>query len=521
MRLLLFLLLLIPAAAQEHGGSKLLVVMPFENASAAPGLDWIGESFPEVLGARLAVPGIYVIPRADRIYAFDRMGIPATSRPSRATLFQIADQMDVDYVVTGKYFFDGASFAARAQVMDVRRLKLTPEAVEAGALTQLLDVQNALAWDLLRSLGATRSAKDSFVRAAAPVRLDALENYIRGVIAADAADRLRFLRQAVKIDPQYPDAQFLLGRTLFEQRDYPGAIAALGKVSAQVPIANEANFYLGLAAHYTGNYERAEQAFAFTAARVPLIEVYNNLGVALARRGKRGAADYFQRAAAADPRDPDYHFNYAIALYRAGDTPAAIRQLRETLALRAQDAEAKAFLDQLTTAAVAGTGLKVPLERIKRNYDETSYRQLAMEIENARELRLADLPPAQHAAAHVERGNALLEQNLGDEAENSFREAILLDPTSAPAHLGLARVLDGRNEIAASRAEVQAALQLKPTADAYLLLAGLDVKQNRLAAARENVDRAERIDPAHPGIPVMRRAITARQAERPGTESQP
>ena len=163
---------------------------------------------------------------------------------------------------------------------------------------------------------------------------------------------------------------------------------------------------------------------------------------------------------------------------------------------------------------------RLPLERIKRNYDETSYRQLAMEIQNAREMRFADMSRPQHAAAHVQRGQELLSQSLNDDAEGEFREAVLLDPANADAHAGMAKVLDARNDLAAARAEVQAALQLMPTADSYLLLAGLDVKQDRLDSARENVDRAARIDPNHPGIAVLRRAITARQAEKPGTESQ-
>ncbi|HUS20097.1 MAG TPA: tetratricopeptide repeat protein [Terriglobales bacterium] len=523
--LLTVALLVAPACAQTtpgHGGSKLLVVMPFENASPASGIDWIGESFPEVLGARLGAPGLYVIPRADRLYAFDRMGIPAASRPSRATLFQIADQMDVDYIVTGKYLFDGTTFTARAQVMDVRRMRLSPEAVEAGALTQLLDIQNALAWDLLRSLNADPSvSKEAFVTSAAPVRLDALENYIRGVIATEPAEKIRYLKQAVKVHPQYAEAHFLLGRTYFDQRDYSAAMQALSKVTPGGAIASEANFYLGLAAHYTGNYDRAEQAFAFAAGRVPLIEVYNNLGVAQSRRGKKTATDYFRRASIADPRDPDYHLNFGISLYRAGDSAGALRQLRETLNLRPQDTEAKAFYDQLAGLATPGSESKAPLERIKSNYDETSYRQLAMEIQNARELRFADMPRPQHAAAHVSRGDDLLTQGLMDEAENEYREAVLLDPTNAAAHIGLAKVLDSRNEIAAARAEATAALQLKATADAYLLVAGLDVKQNRLDAARENVDRAARLEPAHPGIAVMRRAIAARQGEKSASESQP
>jgi tetratricopeptide (TPR) repeat protein len=519
-RVLLCLLLFLPAAAQTHGGSRLIVVMPFENASSATGIDWIGESFPEVLGSRLGAPGLYVISRADRLYAFDRMGIPPASRPTRATLFQIADQMDVDFVVIGKYLFDGATFTARAQVMDVRRMRLSSETVEAGSLTQLVDIQNALAWSLLRSLEVTPlPAKQSFVTTAEPVRLDALENYIRGVIATETEDKLRFLKQAVRVHPQYAEAHLLLGRTYFARRDYNAAMQAFTKVAPGSDIASEANFYLGLAAHYLGNYERAEQAFAFAAGRVPLIEVYNNLGVAMARRGKRTATDYFRRAAAADPRDPDYRFNYAISLYRSGDAATAARQLRETLGLRPQDTEAKAFYDQITGIATQGGELKVPLERIKSNYDETSYRQLAMEIKNAREVRFAELPRPQHAAAHVSRGEDLLTQGLNDEAENEFREAILLDPTNHAAHLGLARVLDSRNEIFAARSETNTALQLKPSADAYLLLAGLDIKQNRLDAARDNVDRAARLDPQHPGIATVRRAISAR-AEKPVSESQ-
>lgn len=535
----LLLLLLTPLAAQPspaHGASRLIVVMPFENASAAPGIDWIGESFPEILGSRLGGPRRYVIARSDRLYAFDRMGIPATSRPSRATLYQIAGQMDVDFVVSGKYFFDGTTFTARAQVMDVRRKRLHPEAVESGALTQLLDIQHALAWSLLRSLSSAplTDSKDDFVRAAPPVRLDALENYVRGVIATPVEDKLRFLRQAVRIDPQYGEAQFALGRTFFEQRDYPSAISTLNKVAPTSAVANEANFYLGLAAHYTGNYERAEQAFGFTARRVPLIEVYNNLGVVMARRGKKTAIDYFQRAAAADPRDPDYRFNLGVALYRNGDTVAAQRRLREALGLRQQDAEARAFLEQISDPNAATAAIKIPLERIKPNYDETSYRQVAMETQNVREQRFAAMPRPAHAAEHVARGEELLApgsahqnlqyQGVNDEAEIEFREAVLLDPTNPGAHLGLAKILDARNEIGTARAEAQTALRLKAAgspgiADIHLLLANLDVKQNRLDAAREHLQRAERLEPSNPAIAVLRRTIAARQGQGPGTKS--
>ena len=85
-------------------------------------------------------------------------------------------------------------------------------------------------------------------------------------------------------------------------------------------MAGEANFLLGMSEFYRGNYDKAYAAFNFLATRLPLTEVYNNLGVVEARRGRRAAAvEYFTKAVNADPNDPDYRFNLAVALYKSGD----------------------------------------------------------------------------------------------------------------------------------------------------------------------------------------------------------
>ena len=102
--LLLALLFALGAAAQvrpSNLSSQTLLVLPFENESKAPGLEWISEAFPEVLGQRLASPLLYIVSRDDRAFAFDRAGIPANLHLSRATLYRIAEQMDADYVVLG------------------------------------------------------------------------------------------------------------------------------------------------------------------------------------------------------------------------------------------------------------------------------------------------------------------------------------------------------------------------------------------------------------------------------------
>lgn len=78
-------------------------MVPFENQSKVPGIEWIGESFPELLQERLDSPTMFVLPREDRIHAYDHVGIPVELHPSRATIYRIAEDLGVDYVIFGHY----------------------------------------------------------------------------------------------------------------------------------------------------------------------------------------------------------------------------------------------------------------------------------------------------------------------------------------------------------------------------------------------------------------------------------
>ncbi len=513
------------AAAQMRppsAAAQTLLVLPFENTSKAPGLEWIGESFPEVLGQRLGSPLLYIVSREDRNYAFDRAGIPGNIHLSRATLYRIAEQMDADYVVLGDYSFDGQRFTARAQLLDMKALHLSAEQKESGALVKLIEIQTALAWDLLRLLHPELApARNQYLAAAPSIRLDAFENYMRGVVATSRPAKIKYLREAVRLSPDYILAMLQLGRTYFDGRDYEQAATWFGRVPRSDPAAREAGFYLGLASYLMGDFAKAEEAFGFVASRLPLTEVYNNLGVAAGRRGnKRTEMEYLQRAVKADPNDADYRFNLGVALYKAGDASGASRQLRESLTLRPGDTEAKALLDTVAAAGVTRASDtsprgKAPIERIKRNYDETSFQQLALEVQNAAELRLAKTDPRTHAAFHVSRGEEYQSKGFKAEAEREFREAVQLDPTSTAAHLGLARVLEDINEPAA-RAEAQAALHLQPiSTDALLVLARLDLKTNQRQSAEQTVDRVLAMEPNNAAAIALKRMIAEKQGTKP------
>ena len=494
------IVLLLPSFALAEGpsGTQTVLVLPFDNSTHQPGLEWISEAFPEILGQRLAAQSLFVISREDRQYAFDRMGIPINLHASRATLYRIASQLDADYIILGSYSYDGRTFTARAQVLDMKALRLSSDLTESGPLDTLIGIQTALAWDVTRHIYPDLyESRQSFVQRAPAVRLDAFENFIRGVVAGGQADKIRYLKAAVAINPDYAQALLLLGKTYYASHDYEQASVWYAKLPQDDAAAPEANFFLGLCEYHLGRFEKASAAFRSTAVRVPLTEVLNNIGVSENRRGHHDAVSYFQKAVDADPSDPDYHFNLAVALYRKGDATGALRQLRETLTRRANDSEAVKFQESLTVAATAHTAVQfVPLTRIKRNYDESSYRQLAVELQNAIEASVDKAKPADRASIHIERAREFLASGATSEAESQFREALIHEPSNATALSGLAHALLLQNKFDEARLQAISAIRIEPSAEAYLVLARVDLQANDNASAQQNLAHALALDPS-------------------------
>jgi tetratricopeptide (TPR) repeat protein len=498
-----------------------MVVMPFENVSPTPGLEWLGESFPETFHEQLNSPVLYVASRDERFRAYDRQGVPAGIHPSRATLYRLAEQMDVDFAVLGSYRYDGSHLTAVAQLLDMRAQKLSPAATESAPLADLGNLQSALAWDLLRVIRTDFSVpKDKYVASVVPVRLDALEHYIRGMLAATTEEKVQHYREAVHLNQGYAQAWLELGKTYYNERSYEPAIAALNQVPHSSSVAREANFYLGLAAYAHGDFAKSQSAFEFVAARLPLAEVYNDLGVVAARRGQKKAVDYFEKAIENDPSDSDYHFNMAVTLNLAGDRAGAARELRTALDHRPNDAEARSLLDFLTVTPPAGgivpssATTKAPYERIKRNYEEDAFRQMTTQIGSWAEERFARSDPRTHARYHIELGKELMAHGFTTEAEAEFRHAATVDPSSVAPLTALAENYEARGDGREARDQAEAALRIRESAEAYLILARLDLRENRMDAAAQNISRALQLEPANSTGQDLKRTLAAKLAEK-------
>lgn len=363
------------------------LVLPFFNASRAHSVDWIGESVSESVREALAAQGLMTLGREDRLEAYRRLGLRTDVSLTRATVIKIGQALDAGQVVYGDFELQPpppssadsrGSLKITAHVLDLRVLKQGPEFAETGSLEDLAYAQTRVAWQTLKYLSPQRAPRQADFRSRlSHVRLDALENYIRGLLATSPDQKQKLFSQAVKLQPDFAPACYELGMLAYATKDYKTAADWLEKVDSADDHYRHAMFYLGICRYQAGKYTEAQTAFEVVAKTVPLNEVFNNLGVVQSRLNRPEAVDNLAKALEGDGSDPLYHFNVGYALWRQGRFDAAAERFRAVLDRDPRDAEATLMLGKCLKKngpPPEETGDR--LERIKTTYEESAYRQL-------------------------------------------------------------------------------------------------------------------------------------------------
>ena len=373
--------------------AETVLVLPFFNHAKSAGLDWIGESIAETVRDSLASEGKLVLDREDRMEAYRRLSLRPGAELTKASIMKIGDSLGASQVVYGYYELlpaeDGASqskgsLRVTARLLDLKRTRQGPVFSQLGAMEDLATLEVRLGWQVLDQIDPKAApSEQEFLKARPPVRLDAVERYVRGLLAASPEQRHRFFTQAARLDEHYSQPCFQLGKTYWEKKDYKVAAGWLERVARSDPHYLEAQFFLALCWFNSSDFSGAERALTAVAAAVPLNEVYNNLGTAQARlNNSAGAIANFRKALEGDSADPDYHFNLGYTLWRAGQYEAAVESLRAVVARNPNDAEATALLGRALKrdGPRPGDPRSDARERLKTTYEEAAYRQLQAEL---------------------------------------------------------------------------------------------------------------------------------------------
>lgn len=370
-------------ASLTHAATVL--VLQFHNSSQYNDLNWVGESIGETIRDEFGAAGEIVLGRDSRMEGLRRLALRPDAEFTKATLIKLGQTLDVDYICYGNYDIQPAegdtqmrnsSVQITAKFLDLRKLHDGPQMAEAGKLTDLSRLNEHLAWQGLRYIEPTANLPlDQFLNPRKFVRLDAEESYMRGLLASRGEQQEKWFSQASIIDPHFAGPAFELGKINLEKKKYRQAMDWFGRIPQQDLRYSSARFRMGLAAYGAADYTSAANYFREVLKKVPLNEVYNNLGAAEMQTGASALED-FHHAVDGDANDLAYEFNLALALLKSNSFDDAKKALRFVLDHDESDSEARTLFDFAQRHEQNASGMRLPAPRLKQNFDETAFRQL-------------------------------------------------------------------------------------------------------------------------------------------------
>ncbi len=500
--------------------SDVVMVLPFENTSNRPEYNWVGESFADSIAELLNKPGLIVVSSDERELAYQRLRLPETVIPSRATAIKLAREAKATMVVIGSYNVmpppsdesktqkDKSSAEAYVQVM-ARVIKINEgrtlgEVLDGswatrsfdfgGPLTTLQTIHGRLAYQILYQRDKAFSySQNQIVQEATKIPQRAFEAYVKGVQLNERdPKRPNYLKNALRLYADanggavYPQAAFELGRYYMVDSKWKDATEYFSKVQKKEPHYAEAAFYAGLGYAKMGDHGRALATLVPLSSDMPLIGVYNNAGVVAVQAARVNKKDderaqllvqgtsFLANAARSAPDDQMVHFNYAYALFLGGKFSEAADQLRPVITSDPRDGQAY-FLFAKALEKLGKTEAATAADDQARRYLQQTYAKWQTEWQKSQTTSGVDL----------RMRDVLNRDDVFDLARRTAMATNLDSTTSATQDLLVkARELyqAGRDDEALP--ELHRVVMIEPTnAEAYLLSGRINLRRSDQEAA--------------------------------------
>jgi Flp pilus assembly protein TadD len=241
------------------------------------------------------------------------------------------------------------------------------------------------------------------------------------------------------------------------------------------PDQPDALYLLGTVCHRQGKLDDAVQHLLMAVSvRPDFSEAHNNLGVVMATMGHRlDAVKHFRHVVRLKPNDPDASNNLGNALREQGELDEAVERLRYALRLRPDFAD-----------AMHNLGLTL--------HDQGKYEEAVAQLTLAVRLR------PDFAEVYNDLGMICGKMKRWDEAAAHFQQLVRLRPDNADGLAHLGAVLREQGQLDESADRLRHAARLKPDDANILSNLGLTLQQaGQLREAKEHLRHAISVDPEH------------------------
>jgi tetratricopeptide (TPR) repeat protein len=493
-----------------------VLVVPFDNVAIDGRIFWLGEASAVLLADDLNVLGVAAITREERRQAFERLQVPPVAALTDATTIRIAQLLGAARVIVGSLQVENDALVVHARSIALDTGRVQVNVTERGPIADLFATFERIARKIAPP--STKTSED-LQRLQPPVA--AFEDFIKGLLAETPATAVGYLTAALKIQPSFDRARLALWDEYTDQGEHAQALASVQPVSAGSPWARRAAFRAGLSQVSLEKYDDAYQTFKRLADAQSSAPVLNNLGVVQLRRGGSAEAGqpayFFNKAAEADPDDPDYFFNLGYTYWVEHDTQATIYWLREAVRRNPADGDAHYVLG--TALALAGNAGEAAREkelalRLSSTYEQWSKRPPAdavpkrlerlktdVEVPHARRIEQTLATAEQRdqrdlAQFYLARGRRLFQREDDREAIVELNRALYSSPYQPEAHLLLGRIHLRNGRVHEAIDALKISLWSAETVDAHVALGEAYLQAQDAASARAEADRALVMDPS-------------------------
>ncbi|MGD1021000.1 MAG: tetratricopeptide repeat protein [Verrucomicrobiia bacterium] len=257
--------------------------------------------------------------------------------------------------------------------------------------------------------------------------------------AGKIEEAIKHYERALRINPDYDDAQTDLGAALAQTGKIEEAIKHFDQVLRNNPDFAEAHYNLGIVLAQTGKIEEAIKHFE-EAIRIKPDDAaaHYKLGVALEQTGKtEEAIGHYEQVLRIEPDNAAAHNNLGIALMRSGRIPEAIGHFEQALRINPQYAEAH-------------SNLGIALYQTGKREEAIEHYQQALQIK------------PDYFEAHVNLGNAFLQEGKVSDAIGHYEQALRIKPDAAAVHYSLGVALGQAARVPEAIEHLEQALRIKP-----------------------------------------------------------